>query len=173
MTQLGVAVWLYERKVSVGFGAKAYSHALGDATAGGYSADIGLYWRSTPWLDLAFVGRDAVSRITWSSGVNESLPLDWRVGARIHLWSERLGLSLDIQNNTAQAPKVRGGLEVWSQKKILASRLGWDGQEMAGGIGLRLPLWGLDGGLDYTMSGDPIGGGALQHRFSLTLGIPL
>lgn len=173
LTQLGLAVWLYRRELSFGINAKAYSHALGDATAGGYGGDLGVYWRGTPWLDLGFAGRNVIGSLGWSGGYNETLPLDWRVGARGHFWGRRLGLSLDLQNSTPQSLRLRAGVEGWPMGRAFALRLGWDGQDLGGGGGLRLPLWGLDCGLDYALAADPLGGGALQHRFSLTMGIPL
>jgi hypothetical protein len=173
LTQLGLAAWVLERRLAVGLGVKVLSHALGDASGGGAAADFGLLWRSLPWLDLGLAVRDAGSRLGWSNGSTETLLARLRLAAHLRPWGGRLGLLLEGDASQEQALRLRAGLEAWPWPERLALRAGLDGAQPAAGLGLRWPWSRAEAALDYALVVDPLGGAALQHRFSLEIGIPL
>jgi hypothetical protein len=173
LTQLGLAAWVLDRRVAVGLSIKVLSHALGDASGGGGAADLGLLWRSLPWLDLGLAVRDVGSRIGWSNGSTETLLPRLRLATHLRPWGERLGLLLEGDANQEQALRWRAGLEAWPWPGRLALRAGLDGTQPAAGLGLRWPWARAQAGLDYALMVDPLGGASLQHRFSIEIGVPL
>lgn len=173
LSRLNLAAWVYERRVAAGFGLKVFSHALGDANGGGVSGDLGLYWRGLDWLDFGLAVRDAASRLGWSTGFEETLPPRLGLSAHARPWKGRVGILAEADGSRQQAVRWRAGFEAWAWPQRLALRGGFDGAHWAGGLGLRWPWKAVDAALDYALAADPLGRDALQHRFSLSLGVPL
>jgi hypothetical protein len=174
----GVATWLSPQKLAIGLNLKVLGQSLGDASAGGYSGDLGFFMRTWRWLDLGLDIQDFASRVTWNSGETESLPLLVRGGAVAHAWDQRLLFSLNVEKSQVQDFHAGLGAEFWAWPKILALRAGWDDGQWSAGFGLQTGAFGLvsffnDGGLDYAVSSDPVGNGAVQQRLSLNLGFSL
>jgi hypothetical protein len=170
---LGLGAWVWERSVAAGAGVKVLSHALGDAAAGGVSADLGLFWRALPWLDLGFAARDLASRFGWTTGAYESQALDLRGAAAARFMDGRLQALAELQARSQQAPRPRLGLEAWPWARTLALRGGWNGADWTAGLGLHAPWRGLDWGLDYALGSDPLGPVFLQQRITLEIGTAL
>jgi len=174
----GVATWLLPKKLALGLNLKVLGESLGDASGGGFSGDLGFFMRTWRWLDLGLDIQDLASRVTWNSGETESLPLVVRSNAAFHAWDQRLLFSVDLEKSQAQDLHYGLGAEFWAWPKILALRAGWNDGQWSAGFGLQTRTFGLvsflnDGGLDYAISADPLGSGAVQQRLSLNLGFSL
>jgi hypothetical protein len=173
-----VSDWIIARKLSLGVSVKVLAESLGDASAGGFSGDAGLFMHAWPWLDLGLTVQDFTSRQTWNTGTVEDLPVLVRSSAVVRAWQGRLLISGNVEKSEAQDLHVGLGTEFWVCPQLLALRAGWDQGQWSAGFGLQTayfgPLsWFSDGGLDYAISGDPLGDGSLQHRLSLDLGFSL
>lgn len=173
LSQLGVAAHLADGRAALGAAVKLYSHALDAATAGGLAGDVGVWFQATPWLDLGLGIQDLGGRLTWSTGRSESLAWRLRAGLHVQVPTRDLGLLLEGERQDGRSPRLRAGGEWWPWKERVALRLGWDGSNPAAGLGVRWPLGLLSAGLDYALAADPMGGAALQHRFSFELSASL
>lgn len=170
--QAGLGAWLWRDRVAAGFNVRVLSHALGDASAGGATGDVGLFWRALPSLGLGVAVRDAASRLAWSTDAVEGIPARLRASADARFLQGRLGLLAEFDGSQLQAARLRLGLEAWAWPQRLALRGGFDGALWTAGLGLRWPWRAFVGGLDYALLPDPAGG-AFQHRYSLQLAVPL
>jgi hypothetical protein len=169
---LGGAAWLLDKRIAVGVDAKLYSQGLGDATATGYSGDLGLLWRSSPWMDLAFSLRDVYGYLTWSTSHVDALAQQARAAWALHPWGEAFWMALEAERSSGQDTRLHLGAELWAWPRHLAFRAGWDDGLLATGLGARADIYGMQAGLDYSLAGDRAST-ELQQRFSLHLGFDL
>ncbi len=172
---VGLAGWLWPKRFASGASLKVLAETLGEASSGGFSADFGCWMHTWPGLDLGLDLQDLASRLTWNTGAVDDIPLLFRGALAWQAIAERLLLSADFEKSQAQAAHLHFGSEFWALPGSLALRAGWNQGLLSAGFGLRTRLTslGLEGGLDYALAGDPLGDGALQHRFSLDLAFGL
>ncbi|MBN2057231.1 MAG: hypothetical protein JW782_00325, partial [Candidatus Saganbacteria bacterium] len=123
---------------------------LSDASGTGYSADLGLLYPATDYLTLGVNYQNVLaSKLTRANGVNENIPANLKLGAKVALIGSqdqaytthsmrRLFLNADYDMN-ALDPKDAShlGLEFWPVGN-LALRAGVDGDNLTGGLGVRL-----------------------------------
>lgn len=110
------------------------------ATASGYEVDLGVRYTPRSWLTLAFVARNALpfpaGSIHWSTGLDEAVPVDYRVGLGLkilgddglgYLWGHNLWLYYDVekQNYTPELLFNHLAFE-WFPLKSLGLRVGVD-----------------------------------------------
>jgi hypothetical protein len=171
----GLAGWLWPKRAAAGLNLKVLGQNLGEANSGGFSGDLGFFLHAWPWLDLGFSFQDLASHLTWNTGAGESLPLVMRGGAAAYAWDQRLLVSGEIEKSQVQDLRLRLGAELWLLPRTWAVRMGWNQGQWTAGTGWRMPLFAkaVDAGLDYALSGDPLGDATLQHRISLDLGMSL
>jgi hypothetical protein len=122
--------------------------SLTDSAGTGYSADLGLLYPATDYLTLGLNYQNILaSKLTRSSGINEDIPANLKVGAKFNLLgrenesytthtTRRLYLNADYDFN-AVGNGWHYGLEFWPVSN-LAFRTGMDGDNLTAGLGVRL-----------------------------------
>jgi len=123
---------------------------LANASGTGYSADLGLLYPATDYLTLGASYQNVLaSRLTRTSGINETIPSNLKVGLKMNVIGNdskaftthsvrKLYLNADYDVNalnSVDAPHV--GLEFWPTGN-LALRAGVDGTNPTAGIGFRV-----------------------------------
>ena len=138
--------------------------SLEDAAGTGYSADLGILYPATEYLNLGLNLQNVLgSKVLRTSGVNEDLPMNIKVGGRICLLGRdgesytihnqrRLYLNADYdmpQNGRENITHL--GMEFWPTGSF-ALRTGLDGSNLTAGVGIRLA--GLELNYAYHPFGD-------------------
>ncbi len=79
-------VWNLTRNMHVGTNLKYYSLStdVSDGNASGYGVDFGLIYLHEDWLTLGASVKNFIAEKDWDSGTSEDLPLEARVGVRLH-----------------------------------------------------------------------------------------
>jgi hypothetical protein len=151
---------------STGSGSNDAAGNIGDAAGSGYSADLGLLYPATEYLTLGANFQNIMaSKITRSSGANETIPSNIKLGGRmcvignegqaytIHS-TRKLYLSADYDlasDGRDNVPHL--GVEFWPSGN-LALRAGMDDKDLTAGIGIRA------GGLEFNYAYHPYSGAA-------------
>jgi hypothetical protein len=120
-----------------------------DSAGTGYGADFGLLYPATDYMTLGLNYQNVLaSKLTRSTGRNEDIPANLKVGAKLCLLgregqsytthgSRRLFLNADYDFNPGTDNGLHYGLEFWPVSN-LAFRTGIDGNDVTAGIGVRL-----------------------------------
>ncbi|MDD5382260.1 MAG: S-layer homology domain-containing protein [Candidatus Margulisbacteria bacterium] len=137
---------------------------VADAAGTGYSVDLGVLYPATDYLTLGANYQNVLaSKMTRSSGINETIPSTLKVGGKMCLIgregqaytihdSRRLYLNADYDINSDNSGNVPHlGLEFWPVGN-LALRAGMDNKDLTAGLGIRL------GGLEFNYAYHPYSG---------------
>jgi hypothetical protein len=137
---------------------------LADAAGSGYSADLGIIYPATEYLTLGLNYQNVLaSKITRTSGMNESIPSNLKIGAKITLIgregqsytvhdTRRLYMNADYDINSDKLGSGSHlGLEFWPVAN-LALRAGLDGSNPTAGVGIRT------GGFEFNYAYHPFNG---------------
>lgn len=120
-----------------------------DSAGTGYSADLALLYPATDYLTLGMNYQNILaSKLTRSSGINEDIPSNLKVGAKFNLLgregdaytshnTRRLYLNADYDFGPSIDKRMHYGFEFWPVSN-LAFRTGVDGDELTAGVGVRL-----------------------------------
>lgn len=147
--------------LAVGAGLKFYGRVLETFSASGTGLDLGALILLGPRWRLGVSGGDLFSRLSWSTGFEERMPVVLRSSLSARLWPR-----IQVM---AQAMAVEGrswdgslGLELEPLNGLFA-RMGWKEDGFTVGAGLDLPLnaWQLK--LDYAYLPDPLQQGEAQR----------
>lgn len=152
---------------AVGATAKVFDRRLDTFTASGAGLDIGTLLLLGPQVHLAVQAQDLGSRLTWSTGYEERLPLTLRTSLAAWAWKDRLMLTTQVEAVEGRQPVFGVGLEV-TAVEILAARLGWEKDGLTLGGGLAINFGHLRGNLDYAYLPDALQQGNTQR---ISLGI--
>jgi len=145
---------------ATGSGSNDAAGNVADAAGSGYSADLGLLYPATEYLTLGANFQNVMaSKITRSSGVNESIPSTIKLGGRACLIGSEgqaytihstrklyLNADYDINSSGNNVPHI--GVEFWPSGN-LALRAGMDDKDLTAGIGIRA------GGLEFNYAYHP------------------
>jgi S-layer homology domain len=148
---------------SVGGGGANDVATVGDSAGTGYSADLALLYPATSYLTLGLNYQNILaSKLTRSSGINEDIASNLKVGAKICLLGKegqsytthnvrRLYLNADYDFGSDVDGPAHIGLEFWPVSN-LAFRAGADGNNATAGVGIRL------GGIEFNYAYHPYSG---------------
>lgn len=154
------------RWLAVGASLKLYDRVLETYTASGFGLDVGALILLGPSVRLGLSGGDLFSRLRWSTGYEERMPVLLRSSLSAELW-RRLRLAAQLSAVEGQSWTPGLGLE-WEAFKGVLGRAGWQTDGFTVGAGLRLPLKTLQLQLDYAFLPDPLQQGATQ-RFEIDI----
>jgi hypothetical protein len=152
---------------AVGVTAKLYQRHLDSFEAVGGGADVGMTLLLGPQVRLSVQAQDLASRLTWSTGYEERMPLVLRASLAAWAWKDRLLLATQVESVAGRQLSFGIGLET-RFARVLAARAGWqkDGPTLGGGLNLELAR--MRGTLDYAYLPDPLQLGNAQR---ISLGI--
>ena len=135
-------------KLAAGVTGKFINAQLDDVSANAYAADLGLLYRPTEKLDLAFTANNLGSALTFESQ-HDALPRELHFSAAAKPARQWVA-SLETVYSLSSGPSVRTGLE-WSPIEAIAIRAGYRTETTKGlsslagfttGLGLR--FWGQE-----------------------------
>lgn len=151
-----LASWL-----AVGVGAKLYDRQLETFAASGAGLDLGALLLLNSKLRVGIGASDLFSRLRWSTGYEERLPVVVRGSLAFKpLTRASVAIQLSAVEGRSWEPSV--GLELEPIRGIFA-RGGWKTDGLCVGAGVRLPLKTLPFQLDYAFLPDPLRQGDAQR----------
>jgi len=169
-----------DRQWTMGFNAKIFTQSLNSFSGFGAGEDLGMQFRVNENDTFGFVVQDPLSFFSYSNSSSTLFPITLKAGVS-HAQEDLNAVAnfdLDWSNDLGLIPRL--GLE-WKPLKALAIRGGcWAGNLTAGtsggaaqvyftgGLGILVPLDGVQVGFDYAVLTDRVISGALIHQFSLT-----
>jgi hypothetical protein len=135
--------------LSAGANLKVISAKIQDASGFGYGADLGLMAKVTGQLSAAIVLQDLYTKLNWTAGHTERVPLVGKIGASYDLFapgakSYNLKLSADAEKYSTRKRTIFNFGSEFSLPYNLALRAGIADNFLTAGFGLRFKFAGLD-----------------------------
>lgn len=150
--------------LSFGGSVKIIQTELDNNNATGLGFDGAVLFKPFDQLSLGMVVQDFGTDLRWNAGYTEGVPLTLRFGVGWQIYGNVL-IAADIQKTSKSAPEFHLGGELRLLETI-PIRMGFNNQQVTGGIGLLLPLANHNLEINYGYSNDRRVNDAV-HRVSL------
>ncbi|HOX24449.1 MAG TPA: PorV/PorQ family protein [Candidatus Krumholzibacteria bacterium] len=149
-------------RLALGANLKVLHHAIEEFSATGVGADLGAQYVVTDDLRLGAAILNVGGPTLTLREQDETVPTEVRGGLALQVLGDAGLLSAEVSQRDGWGSLLRAGAEVWLLSRF-ALRLGYADDNVAGGVGYRLPQgWQFD----YGASDHELG---VVHRFGLSV----
>jgi hypothetical protein len=146
----------YSPELLYGITLKKYAYLIDKYTADGLGMDIGGMYRypetlfSSTLILGASLHNAGRTKINWSTGHSDTIPMSLTVGAALYssVLDRTLVLTSDLVQQESTPLQIRNGAEYWLAEKVLTVRAGTDTGKFTIGLGLQY----ADVSIDYAQA---------------------
>jgi hypothetical protein len=147
--------------LALGASLKLYDRQIDTFSASGLGADLGALLLLGPQVKVGVSASDLFSRLHWSTGYEESMPVVVRSSVAYQPW-RRLSLAVQLYAVEGRSWEPQAGVELEPIPWVFA-RAGWKSDGLCLGAGLKVPWKSLPFQVDYAFVPDPLGQGDAQR----------